>query len=325
MNNIDNNPESKLENEQNKPSFHTEPIQDSDELIIEFDESHNNEKLENQENVSAETSGEKQEHAKSESNIVSEKPTEAPIAKKPVSKKTKQKSSKTKPPKKKAAVKKTTVEKGEKSSKKTSKKSLFLVVALLFVLIGITCFYMYTQQSALLVSWFPFLEKEEYVSAEEIQTPEEQEKLSETLIINELELESEFENEVESETMYDYEAEDEYVTEEQVIEEITEVLATQHKAVPAAVSQNVSQFKTPVWLISYASVSKNTNAITAVKKLREMGNSAGYYWMPDYAENAPQMYKVYIGPFDTKSQAEAHVASIQELEPHAYVLYVAGK
>ncbi|HPY82062.1 MAG: SPOR domain-containing protein [Bacteroidales bacterium] len=319
MNNTDNNPESKLENEQNNSSFHTEPIQDSDELFIELDESYNDEKLENQENASAETSGETSEQTNSESNIIAEKPTETPIAQKPVSKKTKQK-----PSKKKAAVKKTPVEKGEKSSK----KSVFLVV-LLFVLIGITCFYMYTKQPALLMSWFPFLEKKEYVSTEEIQTLKEQENASESVIFNESEseneLESEFENEIESEVTYDYEAEDEYITEEQIIEEITEVLTTQHKTVPTTVSHNVSQFKTPVWLISYASVSKNTNAITAVKKLREMGNSAGYYWMPDYAENAPQMYKVYIGPFDTKSQAEAHISSIQELEPHAYVLYVAGK
>lgn len=322
MNNTDNNPESKLENEQNNSSFHTEPIQDSDELFIELDESYNDEKLENQENVSAETSSETSEQINSGSNIIAEKPTETPIAQKPVSKKTKQKSSKTKPPKKKVAVKKTSVEKGEKSSKKSSKKSVLLVV-LLFVLIGITCFYMYTKQPALLMSWFPFLEKKEYVSAEEIQTLKEQENDSESVIFNELE--SELEDEIESEIMYDHEAEDEYITEEQIIEEITEVLTTQHKTVPAATSHNVSQFKTPVWLISYASVSKNTNAITAVKKLREMGNSAGYYWMPDYAENAPQMYKVYIGPFDTKSQAEAHISSIQELEPHAYVLYVAGK
>ena len=185
---------------------------------------------------------------------------------------------------------------------------------------------MYTMQQAMLVSWFPFLETSGYIQIEKPEVVEQTEILeSETALPVESKVNSEDEtiSEETDEDVNQIESAEEYVSEEEVVEEITEALVSQPQKHVSV--QNIQQFDTPAWIISYASVSKNTNAIASVKKLRDLGNSAGYYWMPDYAEGAPQMYKVYIGPFASKAQAEAHITSIQNLEPNAYVLYVEGK
>ena len=308
MTHPENKPNNELENEniENNPIPQDESVSNPDELIIELDDSHT-QKDELPQDLPQDESIDADVDEMSDS-------IQTPVT--PVSS-SKSKTDESK--KQNVATKKPRV-----TSRKKAKK-IILPVLILFVLIGAGYAYMYSMQPAVLVSWFPFLEKNGYVVIEKPQIAE-QDEIVETAIQNDTEMSSEDEHisEVEEEYVEDVEMqEEEYVSEEEVVEEITEALVSQpQKHVPV---QNIQQFDTPAWIISYASVSKNTNAIASVKKLRELGNSAGYYWMPDYTTGAPEMYKVYIGPFASKAQAEAHITSIQELEPSAYVLYVEGK
>lgn len=74
-------------------------------------------------------------------------------------------------------------------------------------------------------------------------------------------------------------------------------------------------------VISYSAVSKEASAKAAVKELNDKGYNAGYYWIPDQQPNGRELFKVYIGPFNSKSEAEASLDEVKGLSAGAYVLY----
>jgi cell division septation protein DedD len=81
------------------------------------------------------------------------------------------------------------------------------------------------------------------------------------------------------------------------------------------------QLQRPCWVISITSVAKESIAVARTKELRTAGNTADYYWIPDYVSGGNRYFKVFVGPFTTKADAQNYLSS-HELTADAYVLKV---
>lgn len=73
------------------------------------------------------------------------------------------------------------------------------------------------------------------------------------------------------------------------------------------------------WLIAYRALPNEVEAIKVVAELSYVdGYPCGYYWIPD-ARQGDKMFKIYIGPFSTKSAAEAILPRVQTKRADAYI------
>ncbi|MCL2328634.1 MAG: SPOR domain-containing protein [Bacteroidetes bacterium] len=126
------------------------------------------------------------------------------------------------------------------------------------------------------------------------------------------------------------------VSDEAVADAITESLqqsAAQQQSAKIAtrektITQNAetqSGFKKPLsrpcWVISVSSVAKESVAKVCAEELRAAGQKADYYWIPDYVSNGNKYFKVFVGTFATKAEAQQHLAN-GGLADGAYVLKV---
>ncbi|HON51649.1 MAG TPA: SPOR domain-containing protein [Bacteroidales bacterium] len=121
------------------------------------------------------------------------------------------------------------------------------------------------------------------------------------------------------------------VPEEEVVKTITKTLESQtpvKKNTQQTDSQPIDRvvtkgkLQTPCWIISYSSISNEATAIKTVATLSTQGKKCGYYWIPDYVSNGPKLFKVYIGPYNTKDAALTDLPQIKGEVSGAYVTEV---
>jgi len=115
--------------------------------------------------------------------------------------------------------------------------------------------------------------------------------------------------------------EENYAVDENQIEKNAEEVIEDNlkKSSKSSKPTNSGKLTTPCWLISYSSVAKKSNAVSNVEMLKSKGIKAGYYFMPDYKSDAKELYKIYVGPYTSKGEAQANLSEVSNLSPGAYV------
>ena len=74
------------------------------------------------------------------------------------------------------------------------------------------------------------------------------------------------------------------------------------------------------FIISYASNGNSEAAAKNVRILRSKGFTANYYYMRDKDANGPSLYKVYLGPYNSESEAFPDFKKIIKLNEKAFIL-----
>jgi hypothetical protein len=73
------------------------------------------------------------------------------------------------------------------------------------------------------------------------------------------------------------------------------------------------------FIISYASNGSKEAAEKNVAMLKNQGLKANYYWMPDQQKSNPQLYKVYVGPYNSESSAFPDFKKVIKLNDKAFI------
>ncbi|MCQ2608266.1 MAG: hypothetical protein MJ197_06225 [Bacteroidales bacterium] len=74
------------------------------------------------------------------------------------------------------------------------------------------------------------------------------------------------------------------------------------------------------WLIGFRATPDEVLAIKTVAELSYVDSlPCGYYWIDDARKDGEKLFKIYIGPFDTKEEAEKVLPSIQAKRADAHV------
>lgn len=96
------------------------------------------------------------------------------------------------------------------------------------------------------------------------------------------------------------------------------------KPEPRAVKSNsTSAGKVPNgFVISYVTNSQKDMAQRNVEMLRKKGFNADYYYMPDQESGSPELYKVYIGPYQNESAALPTFKKIVAMNDKAFIVRV---
>lgn len=81
-----------------------------------------------------------------------------------------------------------------------------------------------------------------------------------------------------------------------------------------------TKYKVPKgWLVGYRAVPDEAEAIKIVAELSYIDSlPCGYYWINDVRQ-AEKLFKIYVGPYNTKEEAEAVLPSIQMKRADAHV------
>lgn len=82
------------------------------------------------------------------------------------------------------------------------------------------------------------------------------------------------------------------------------------------------ELHTPCYVIGYSAVAQKSLAKQQATTLNNKGFKSGYYYIPDHFAGGKALYKVYVGPFNSQSEAEQSLASVQQYNPGSYVLRV---
>lgn len=85
------------------------------------------------------------------------------------------------------------------------------------------------------------------------------------------------------------------------------------------VERNGSLYKTPFYIISISAVSKKESAIKGALKIQKNKDLGNFLWIPDYNPNGKPLYKVYIGPFVSKMEAQKQKEILSSKYPGCYV------
>ena len=85
-------------------------------------------------------------------------------------------------------------------------------------------------------------------------------------------------------------------------------------------SDNKWGLTTPCYLVSYLSLGNEDKAMKEAAKLQNLGFEAGYYWIPDITTGGAELFKVYVGPFSTRTGAEAKLPGVKKIENKAYIV-----
>ncbi len=98
--------------------------------------------------------------------------------------------------------------------------------------------------------------------------------------------------------------------------------AQEKEAIKSKIIRKKGEFELPSWIIAFSANSKKPLANTNYSTLEALGYDAGIYWIPKYFPGGSEMYKVYVGPYKTASEAESMLPAIRNLQPDAYVLKI---
>lgn len=130
---------------------------------------------------------------------------------------------------------------------------------------------------------------------------------------------------IEEEPVID-EQEDDILSKVAEIEDNTkkeEVLADKEpevkKETPKKQEANKWGLKLPCFVISHSAYSTEDQAQKIKSELAQKGFRSGYYYIPDFEKGGKPLYKVYVGPFDTRNDAEKLLASVKKEQKGAYV------
>jgi hypothetical protein len=77
--------------------------------------------------------------------------------------------------------------------------------------------------------------------------------------------------------------------------------------------------KRPCYIISYGAFSVESTAQAEVEKLTKSRFETGYFWIPDYVGQGKELYKVYVGPFVTRADAESRLPDVKKKKSKAYI------
>jgi len=209
---------------------------------------------------------------------------------------------------------------------------LYAIIAVL--LIGGGAFYAYTFHRNFVAQYIPFMQKETNKAALQ---PQETTKNEEQTTNKDNDNASTGSLTTSSQTASSAtKTQETAVSDEAIADAITQSLqqsAAQQQSAKTATrekptTQNAetqSGFKKPLsrpcWVISVSSVAKESIAKARTEELRAAGQKADYYWIPDYVSNGNKYFKVFVGTFATKAEAQQHLAN-GGLADDAYVLRV---
>lgn len=85
------------------------------------------------------------------------------------------------------------------------------------------------------------------------------------------------------------------------------------------VERDGNLFKTPFYIISISAVSKKESAIKGALKIKKDKLEGNFLWIPDYDKSGKKLYKVYVGPFASKLEAQKKKDQISSIYPRCYV------
>lgn len=93
------------------------------------------------------------------------------------------------------------------------------------------------------------------------------------------------------------------------------------EAIPKKSNPAINKTKAPSgFIISYVSNSTESAARNNVVQLSQKGFSANYYYMPDHNSKNPKLYKVYLGPFSSESDAFPTFKKVVAFNDKAFIL-----
>lgn len=103
--------------------------------------------------------------------------------------------------------------------------------------------------------------------------------------------------------------------EEKVAEKKIETSANKEQNV----ERNGALYKKPFYIISISAVSKKESAVKGALKIQKKKQKGNFLWIPDYFPQGKKLYKVYIGPFNSKELAIQQKELIATQYPGCYV------
>ncbi len=185
-----------------------------------------------------------------------------------------------------------------------NKSKIFLYIAILVVaLVGGFGTYILTSQKETLASWFSYKEKID----KEIKTSEITSKAKNK--------DEKIEKEITDVSSSEYVEKD---IDKKILEKEIETKTASSKN-----SGNSSgTLQTPCWVIVFASVAIENNAKNAIKRLAKEGLRAGYFWTPDLIPTGAELFKVYVGPYNSKEEAKKNILLVKDMENEAFVMHI---
>jgi cell division septation protein DedD len=83
-----------------------------------------------------------------------------------------------------------------------------------------------------------------------------------------------------------------------------------------------SRLSTPCWLIGYAAVPSESDAIKFQVEMQKNGYKTGYFWIPDYIPAGKKLYRVYVGPFLHQDEANKALEGVKQYKRDAYMSHL---
>lgn len=218
-------------------------------------------------------------------------------------------------PKKVDTENKTQQENKPSDPNKTSKKSKLMgvIVALIFLLgIGVLGYYIITsilnkeQSSTNTEHHITVTDEEHEANAGDVNEASEENPEGDAMRETTLNEDNSLEGELNA---------NEEVAGEEIPEETS-------KQALSNVIRKKGDFEIPCWIIAFSANNKKPLANMNYSALEALGYDAGIYWIPKYFPGGQEMYKVYVGPYKSSSQADDILPEIRKLQPDAYVLKI---
>jgi predicted lipid-binding transport protein (Tim44 family) len=98
--------------------------------------------------------------------------------------------------------------------------------------------------------------------------------------------------------------------------------AAERAALKSKIIRKKGDFEVPSWIIAFSANSKKPLANINYSTLEALGYDAGIYWIPKYFPDSRELYKVYVGPYGSESEANQALPAIQQIQPDAYVMKI---
>jgi len=121
------------------------------------------------------------------------------------------------------------------------------------------------------------------------------------------------------ETSEDIESEQEGIAGEET--EVAETAAEEIEPEPELVStKTVPTELSGQLIVSLAASSKESNAQAEAERYKQKGfSNANYYFIPDLEPGGKELYKVYLGPFDSNEEVRQAMAKLKGVNDNAYI------
>ncbi len=202
---------------------------------------------------------------------------------------------------------------GKKKEKKKVRMSLIYTIISLIITISIAGYFVYTNfmsdnsteiQSSIPTSDEAISEEESIASSDDTEATSEGELAEET-------------DEIAEEEIQDV-VEEAPPKQEPPVNKRT---LKEESPAPKKERSVVAQSEVPNgFIISYSVNSNTSTAETNVLKLQGRGFKAGYYYMPDRDPKNKSLYRVFVGPYNTKAEAWDALSKVSKIEARAFIM-----